>query len=307
MFEIGLPDDMLDRMWKREWWRELLAYRDEGIPLFVAVRNNYLSVYVCGRAIFKEIREKKNGAIHAIFDKRYFYGPKTPVGDLIFNGDNVCDKKSGAVIQGGTARLRDLERWVKEIKKYKLVNLDDVTLSKESMDIGEKECLASRAANPKVINLEMALKGFVSNGRRTAPRIDMVHLERNGPDVACVFTEAKLFRNKDSLRKSGEDDAPVVTQVLDYKRYLEKNKDDIRSAYRKACKLLIPIRKAQGAKVDSLLEDVAGGASLNLVTLPRVLIFRTGQVSPRSAVAWAPHREKIVRHGIAVEEVDAVD
>jgi hypothetical protein len=43
-FGMGLPNDMLDHLAKTKWWRDLLAYRDDGTPLFVAVRDNYLSM-----------------------------------------------------------------------------------------------------------------------------------------------------------------------------------------------------------------------------------------------------------------------
>jgi hypothetical protein len=110
MFQIRLPNDMLERLGKTEWWRDLLKYRDEeNNPLFVAVRNNYLSVYVCGRAIFKEISKKRNGEIHAVFDRRYFHGPKAARGDLIFDGENVREE-NGAVVKDATAMLRDLPR-----------------------------------------------------------------------------------------------------------------------------------------------------------------------------------------------------
>jgi hypothetical protein len=116
-FAMRLPNDMLDHLMKMEWWRALLAYRDDGTPLFVAVRNNYLSIYVCGRAIFKRIWEER-GAIRASFDGRYFYGPKADKGDLIFDGGNVL-AKNGAVIDRAAETLRDLDLWVKRIKGYK--------------------------------------------------------------------------------------------------------------------------------------------------------------------------------------------
>jgi hypothetical protein len=74
-FEKGLANDMLDHLMKVEWWRDLLTYRDGKTPLFVAVRDNRLSIYVCRRVIFKRIREER-GAIRVTFDGRYFYGPK---------------------------------------------------------------------------------------------------------------------------------------------------------------------------------------------------------------------------------------
>ena len=113
-----------------------------------------------------------------------------------------------------------------------------------------------------------------------------------------------MFSNP-SLRVRGDAPAPVVTQVLDYQRYLEKNKDDILSAYRAACKLLIPIRKAQGITVDPLLKEVANDAPLHLVTQPRVLVFRTSEDSGMIDKDWEPHREKLFEHGITVEVVAA--
>ena len=247
-FAMGLPNDMLDHLMKMEWWCNLLAYRDEGTPLFVAVRDNYLSIYVCGRAIFKRIWEER-GAIHASFDGRYFYGPKTNKGDLIFDGENVL-AKNGAVIDGAAETIRNLDLWVKMIKGYrKLVILDDDTSSKDPMDIGEKECLASRAVRPSVINLEMALPGFVANEKKIAPRIDMVHLEPGRPGVAVVFTEAKLFSNKELRVADDNKDAEVVRQVMRYKEYLEEHSDKICSAYQTACKLLTCIMHCRLADV----------------------------------------------------------
>jgi hypothetical protein len=309
MFQIELPNGMLERLGKMEWWRVLLEYRDEEKnQLFVAVRYNYLSVYVRGRAIFKEIRVMRNGEIKAIFDRRYFHGPEANSGDLIFNGEKVyCEtNKTKVEDEGATAMLRDFDRWVKMIRNYKPVILEDGTSLKETSTIQEKECLASRAVSPNVINLEMAISIKGSNGRNVARRIDMVHLVRSEvrskPGVAIVFTEAKLFSNKE-LRKEGDAPAPVVTQVLDYRDYLEKNKDHIRTAYQTACKLLIPIRKDQGITVDRLLHDVAEGVSLHLVTQPRVLVFRTSE-NPGN---WEEHRVKLFEHGIAVEVVDLRD
>jgi hypothetical protein len=284
-FAMGLPNDMLDHLMKMEWWCNLLAYRDEGTPLFVAVRNNYLSVYVCGRAIFKRIWEER-GAIHASFDGRYFYGPKTE-----------------AVIDGAAETIRNLDPWVKRVKGFKkLVILDDDTSSNDPMDIGEKECLASRAVRPSVINLEMALPGFVSKGKKIAPRIDMVHLEPGRPSVAVVFTEAKLFSNKGLRVADDNKDAEVVKQVMRYKDYLEEHSDKICSAYQTACKLLIQLRRGQKVEIDPLLEMVAKGAPVNLITIPRLVVFKTKRDEPKSQNAWEKHRAKIQKRGIVVEE-----
>ena len=210
MFKIGLPDGMLNRLAEKEWWRDLLAYDDD--PLFVAVRDNYLSVYVRGKAIFKRV-EEKNGKILATCDRRYFLSGEK--GDLVFDGQKFRDKrKNGTVIESLSYNgPSDLKRRVKQIKRHPLVNLDDGDVSDKKRDLSEKACLALRAVRPEVINLEMALPGFVSRGKNIAPRIDMVHLVRsevqNEPGVAVVFTEAKLFTNKKLVK--AECTARVVT------------------------------------------------------------------------------------------------
>src|SRR5947208_5490815 len=91
-FAMGLPDGMLDQLDETKWWGHLLAYRDEGTPLFVALRDNYLSGYVSGRALFKKI-EEKNGEIRATCDRRYFVGRGSDKGDLIFDRHNFYDKR----------------------------------------------------------------------------------------------------------------------------------------------------------------------------------------------------------------------
>jgi hypothetical protein len=186
--------------------------------------------------------------------------------------------------------------------RLKLPVLDDDTSSKDPMDIGEKECLASRAVRPSVINLEMALPGFVSKGKKIAPRIDMVHLEPGRPGVAVVFTEAKLFSNKVLRVADDNKDAEVVKQVMRYKDYLEEHSDKICSAYQTACKLLIQIRRAQRVEIDPLLEMVAKDTPINLITVPRLVVFKTKRDEPKSQKAWEKHRAKIQKRGIVVEE-----
>jgi hypothetical protein len=304
MFEISLKDGLLDRLAQQQWWRDLLAYRDpdNGQHFFVAVRKDYLSVYFFGNAIFKKIYENQSGAIVATVDRRYFDGPGSSPGDLVFDGETLG--KSAADPGRRYSGAADLAAWAKIIKSYPPGKSDEP---------GEKECLAPRALDPFVVNLEMALPGFekerppeddtslpTAKSAPTAPRIDMVHLERDGDDnVRIVFTEAKLFSNKSSLRADPARGKPakIFKQIDDYEKYITLHEQSIRGAYHQACKYLITIRTAQGVSVDRLLRDAADDVErIALLKRPRLLIFRTVKDSNMREENWEPHYQNLLKN-----------
>ncbi|KRR23597.1 hypothetical protein [Bradyrhizobium retamae] len=302
-FTMKLPDGMPSRLVDTDWGKRLLSFRDGKDHLFIAVRDNYLSVYINGRALFKKI-EEKNGKLVATFDQRYLLGKDQPSGDLHFDGEKVY-RKSGELVEKDCSPL-NLSAWVNRVKSYGLVNLDDETVSDEAEDLSEKGLLASGALRPSVINLEMALPGFPSVSKRTgkeiliAPRIDMVHLEPTETGADLVFTEAKLFSN--SGLRSASSKNPTVEQILKYQRYLDEHSAAICAAYVQACKHLVEIRRCQSVEIDPLLADVANdGSRLTLRTLPRLLIFKTEGDSRRSEIAWKEHERAIMESGISIE------
>ncbi|MFZ2156449.1 MAG: hypothetical protein WAV72_10050 [Bradyrhizobium sp.] len=300
MFEMSLKDGLLDRLAQQRWWRDLLAYRDpdNGQHFFVAVRKDYLSVYFLGKAIFKKIYENKKGAIVATVDRRYFDGSGSARGDLIFDGEMLGGSSGTGRRYSSSA---DLAEWAKIIKSYP---------PGKAPDPGEKECLAARALDPFVVNLEMALPGFKksppeadpSSPRKkkssTAPRIDMVHLERDGHSARIVFTEAKLFSNTSSLRADPRTGNPakIFKQIDDYANYIRLNEPAIREAYHQACKYLIAIRSLQGVPVDRLLLDAAENVGrITVEHEPRLLIFRTNKDKAMRDADWEPHRQSLIR------------
>jgi hypothetical protein len=311
MFEMSLKDGLLDRLAQLQWWRDLLGYRDpdNGQHFFVAVRKDYLSVYFFGNAIFKKIYENRSGAIVATVDRRYFDGPASSPGDLVFDGVTLGGSADPNRHYSGVA---DLAAWAKIIKSYPPGRSDAP---------GEKECLAPRALDPSVINLEMALPGFekeVSPGEDatplaekaspTAPRIDMVHLERSGDNVQAVFTEAKLFSNTASLRADPNSRKPakIFKQIDDYEKYITRHENSIRAAYHQACKYLITIRTAQDVPVDQLLIDAADNVErITLLKRPRLLIFRTIKDKDMREANWEPHRQNLSKT-LDCEIVDSV-
>jgi hypothetical protein len=303
-FKMGLPEGMLDTLSATPWWKELLAYRYNGQHLFIAVRKNYLSAYLLGRAVFKKISRDNKGKIVARFDRRYLFGPNAAPGDLTFDGEAITGK-DGTTVEHEDAPP-NFERWVRRVKSYGLVNLDDDELSDQEPDLSEKACLAPRALAPSVINLEMALPGYINptTGKVTAARIDMAHLAGEQGGAKLVFTEVKLFDNK-ALRAETDKDPNVLTeQIFPYRDYLAQRTVEITEAYRSACSLLVIIRRQQIGDVHPLIVAVSEGAPLTVSTVSRLLIFRTRRDAKMRYDAWLPHRQKIERAGIEIEEAD---
>ena len=307
-FTMRLPRGMASRLAETDWGQQLLRYRDNNDHLFIAVRNDYLSVYLRGRAIFKRIEEKK-GALVASFDQRYLLGKDKPSGDLYYDGKKVY-RKPDEIIEHGELPL-NFAGWVNRVKNYGLVNLDDEQISGTNEDLSEKASLSERALQPAVVNLEMALPGFPSVSKKTgkeisiAPRIDMVQLEPTNGGVELVFTEAKLFSNP-ALRASTNSN-PTVEQILKYRDYLEQHREAICAAYAEACKHLVELRRLQGVEVHPLLPMAASDSTkLSLRTLPQLLIFKTREDARKSEDLWKTHEAKIRESGIAIEIVDNV-
>jgi hypothetical protein len=301
MFEVSLKDGLLDRLAEQQWWRDLLAYRDpdNGQHFFVAIRKDYLSVYFLGKAIFKKIYENRSGSIVATVDRRYFDGPGSAPGDLVFDGATLGGSADPSRRYSGGA---DLAAWAAIIKSYP---------PGKTGAPGEKECLATRALDPDVVNLEMALPGFekeiepeddatlpVEKSQPTAPRIDMVHLEQSGKNIQVVFTEAKLFSNTASLRADPTSGKPakIFKQIDDYEKYITLHEKSIRGAYHQACRYLITIRTAQGVPVDRLLIDAADNVErITLVKRPRLLIFRTAKDRTMREANWDTHHQALLK------------
>lgn len=92
------------------------------------------------------------------------------------------------------------------------------------------------AANPNVIDLEMALPG-ISRGKTS--RIDLVALEPDGDGWRIVLWEVK--RVGDGRARSEADTEPkVVAEQLDrYNAWVEANAEVVIAAYRETCRILV--------------------------------------------------------------------
>ena len=105
--------------------------------------------------------------------------------------------------------------------------------------------------DPNVIDVEMALPGL------SAPRIDLVALEKSGSTINIVFYEAKLFSNPTLRAKKLP--PKVLGQLGKYETWLASGgrADEVIKAYRNACGLLTRLRKMHGVPVDGVIEQAS--------------------------------------------------
>jgi len=259
-----------------EWWKEILGYRFRDIagneqPLILAVRKDYLNAYVEGQSVMRIRFDNKTEPKHLQAEIHYKYlGGEY----RIFDGIEVdrlhyLHKKS-------------LDQWVKKAQVFaKLKSGNDV--------FSEKQGVAVIAANhPRVIDVEMALPGL------TAPRIDLVALERAGSAIKIVFYEAKLFSNPALRARSNE--PKVLEQLRTYEGWLSSGdrKAEVIKAYRNACSLLTRLRKMQGVPVDGLIDEASiPGSPLTVDPKPRLIIF-----GPQTIKNWPPHEAALRQAGV---------
>jgi hypothetical protein len=260
-----------------DWWRDVLDCRFMDVsgaqqPLFLAVRKNYLSVYVEGQSVM-EIRfrgEELNAKIHHKFTTCGAKGQKHHV----FDGAAV----DGAAYSGTVT----LSQWVARAQEH-AKHKGHVAAIYEKQGVA---VIASR--NPHVIDVEMALPG------QGPDRIDIVALERVESAISIVFYEVKRFDNPHLRARNFQ--PKVLNQLGRYKTWLsqEGREKEVTQAYHEACKLLVELRGMQNTEpVHELIVEASKDASkLRLDTKPRIIVF--GYDESRIDRNWPDH-EKALR------------
>jgi hypothetical protein len=279
-----------------DWWKEILAFRfrdDSGMqqPLFLAVRNGYLNAYVEGQSILKVAFDETlqparlSGEVH----HKYVHDGAEGQVYLKFDGHHYFDKSGTAVLNsGGTTLASRVERARKHT-------------------VAEKRGVAVIVGrHPQVIDVEMGLpaNASVSPGvRPTAPRMDIVALEKDGNGAKIVFYEAKLFRNSE-LR--AENLLPrVLAQLQRYVDWMDSpgRADEVISAYRRACAIHVRIHAMREPDSANLVHPLIQRAALegSLLTVdrnPRLVIFDY-PTGARDA-SWRRHEDALNRAGISL-------
>lgn len=264
------------------WWQNVLKARYNDRPLLIAVRDGYLNAYADGQSVLK-IRFRADGAgvrPRCELHRKYVCGPN------VENGYEVVD-------------MRDLENpgtlkgWITEALNY--------------ADAEKRGVAAIAARHPNIIDVEMGLPAnepVEPGAKKTAPRMDIVALEKGGEGLKIVFYEAKLFDNG-SLRSRSK--PKILEQLKRYENWIgsKGRRDQVIEAYRRACRLLIEVDKMRGAKSHPCVVQAAeDGSKLQVDAKPRIIVFgcTKDQIGSNSSWKEGKHQEKLDRYELLMCE-----
>ena len=283
-FDRRLPkpavDIVRDLSKKNCWMRNLLRHwapSGKSGALRLAIRNGYMNFYSCGQSIGK-VRFGRGGRRPSLeIHKKYVCRRASGQEYFKIAAEEGLDP-DGLTCPWDGARM--LDRWIANSKCYRSVE-------KRHID-------ALLAVWPKVIDLEIGLPAF--DGRRRAPRVDMVALEDAPGGARIVFWEAKMIG--DSRIRSNS--SPEVFQQIDsYEAFLADpcRRRRIAEAYREHCRLLgefCEIVSAGGKALHPFVRWAAKpGCQLNVDCRPRLVIFDDG--GKRRRDVWQRHLRKLRR------------
>ncbi len=273
------------------WWNETLRSKD----LFVAVRDGYLNAYVNGQSVFRIEGERGPDGIRprVAIHYKYLLKPSVAKGTEYVTFDGIRFLQKGqpldpqSIVQTGYRPGETLTELIKAAKVYSNAEKQGVA------EIIKK--------NLNVIDVEAAFaKPSDNGGRTTAPRLDIVALQKVDRETAAlVFYEAK--RASDTRLRSNGGEPEVVAQLKNYSRFLEDHSEQIVEAYRNACKALVDLRAPiQTIKTDDLIQGAAcGKLRIKVDTKPRLVVFEF-DAAQKGGDAFKKRHAALMEFGIVV-------
>lgn len=245
-------------------------------PLRLAIRENYVNFYADGQSI-ANVRMGSDTLSARVHEKYFEPNAETR--------RQIGQKYRRLECKGTDNRPTDVvSSWMQVASSY----------------AGAEKTFVERlvAANPNVIDLEMALPAFP--GEKSAARVDLVALEPSGRGWRLVFWEAKMAKNPEA-RAKGDTTPKVVAQKDKYCLWLGANEDLVLSAYHQVCRDLVDIHRRVsqsplGVAMPELgegIRQVADGKSLILDNKIRLVI---GGWDPNGSFEKNGHHKKLVSH-----------
>lgn len=280
----------------RHWWRDLLSlWRPSGHPsgddgLRLAIRNGYMNFYRWGQSVARVAVDAKRRPYVEVHAKYVLSKPERHTAAsneyVSLMADTIVRPLGlGTLPYEGDATLRS---WVNT------VNETFVDAEKREVDR-----LLDLAANSGIVDLEMGLPAW--GDMVSAPRIDLVALERARGRLTVFFGEIKLVddgRLRSSKPVETDKNPEVLCQLRHYRRYLESpdRRKLVAEQYVNAAKLLKGVHEA-AANADirvrplgDAITAAAAGEEIFVEPLPRLIVINDANANQ---TAWKVHEAKL--------------
>lgn len=270
-FKRGISQKFVDRLnaeyEARGWWRTIADDRE----LFIAIRKDYINIYLNGNSLLKLWLEGKElvGETHY----KYLLAPESPHPYAKVFGGKPRIENAASFFMDDLSNLRDLKRSANVYYEEEKKGVHQIVMS-----------------NFNVIDVEIA---FSAKNEKTsksgASRIDFAALRhgQDGPEV--VFYEAKLFANKE-LRASDEKIA-VLNQLHRYKSFLHEKRTVLINSYRAVCGNLASLEGIKD-RYKLMLDLMRNIEKLSVNEEVRLVIFGF-DIDQSTGANWAVHHEKL--------------
>ena len=269
-FDRGLDQAFvcrLNEMYEESsWWRAFVDDKE----LFLAIRENYLSVYYRGASLLRlEWKDGEvGGQVHYKYILRPRVGSKYEYARIEMAEGGICLPQSKNLFMEDVTCVADLKTAAKPHTGPEKTGVHEII-----------------RANPHVLDTEV---GFPREERY----VDFAALIETREGVKIRFFEAKHFTNS-SLR-SRDGCPPVIEQVNVYQRLLESNFGRLIDSYRRVCGNLYCLRglAERYPERHAILKRVAEEeVKLCIDTEPRLVVF--GYDSNQEEGKWEECRKKL--------------
>lgn len=247
------------------WWRSIADDRD----LFVAIRKEYINVYLNGNSLLKLRLEGDDlvGETHY----KYLLTPESKQPYVrVVDGQAQINSHAGMFLPG-FSHLQDIKRAADAYYGDEKRGVHQIVMS-----------------NSNVIDVEIAFGSEnEQTGKNTAKRIDFAALRRQSSGLTVAFYEAKLFASPE-LRKK---DTPVLRQIQRYDSFLRREREAIIDSYRTVCENIVALDGVRNryAHLQNVIHDLA---TLSIQDDVRLVVFGFDDDQKKGA-NWAIHKQNL--------------
>lgn len=270
-FERGISQPFVDRLnaeYKAGgWWRSIADDRD----LFVAIRKDYLNVYLNGNSLLKLWQEGDQlvGETHY----KYLLAPETARPYVKVVGGKALIDEAAALFNSDLSDLAALKRTANVYSGDEKTGVHQIVMS-----------------NTNVIDVEIAFGAEnEKTGSVTANRIDFAALRQGQAGLEVVFYEAKQFSNKE-LRAATKN-VPVLQQLRRYETFLDNEQADLIKSYRTVCGNLSALLGVCD-RYSAMLAAMSNTAQLAIRADVRLVVFGF-DADQKDGANWSEHRRKL--------------